>query len=285
MTAIETKFQTLTSYVEGELSDLARNYFYQNSAANSVKYDGSVVTDIDLAIERQLRSHILELFSDDSIYGEEDGLVSGTSGFVWIIDPIDGTDNFVRKIPFFAITAARVGSVEEGSFAVIHNPISRQTFSTQGGQALYENGEIRSSLAHPVGSRLLITVSGSSTSGEWVSPARQNLSRALYQEFGKSGHYHSSLLEYAFVSVGRIDGFLQLMANAWDQVAGLLLVRAGGGSVSVWREGKWELYDGPIISLYGDDIQSRPTVLVTRPEIHQRVVTFVGDPEKWAESH
>jgi len=96
---IEQKFAATIAVIE-QVGQKAWDYFDADSATNEVKADGSVVTDIDKAIEVELMAFIRELFPDDSIVGEEGEGYLGTSDFVWHIDPIDGTDNFPRKIPF-----------------------------------------------------------------------------------------------------------------------------------------------------------------------------------------
>ena len=282
MNKLEQIFYTLTAYIE-ELGDLARDYFDSDTSANEQKGDGSVVTDIDKMIETKLTTFIKEHFPGEAILGEEHGLSEGTNNFVWAIDPIDGTENFVRKIPFFAITVARLGDTSEGSFAVVYNPISRQMFITFSGQAVLENGRICRIPEETIGGRHFITVTGTNSSGDWIKPARQNIQRALYLEFGKSGHYHSSLLEHAYVAAGRIDGLLQIEMSAWDSAAGLCLVRASGGAISVFEGGKWRSHEGSLKELYGANFLARPTLFVSRPDIHDRALTMIGSPQAWAE--
>lgn len=282
MITTQTKFQALTAYVES-LGDIARDYFESDSALNEQKGDGSVVTHVDKLIETKLRAFIEEHFPGEAVLGEEHGLTSGSTEFDWAIDPIDGTDNFVRKIPFFAITIARLGKDVEGSFAIIYNPISRQLFSSFAGNGVTENGRVCLLPAEVISGRHFITVTGTNSSGEWIKPARQHIQRALYLEFGKSGHYHSSLLELAYVAVGRFDGILQIEMSAWDSAAGLTMVRANGGVISVFKDGVWQRHEGSLKGLYGADFLGRPTVFSSRADIHERALTMIADPRTWAE--
>jgi myo-inositol-1(or 4)-monophosphatase len=279
----EEKFQTLTTYIES-LGDIAREYFNSPSSLNEQKGDGSVVTHVDKLIEDKLRAFIEEHFPGEAILGEEHGLAAGSGEFVWVIDPIDGTDNFVRKIPFFAITAARLGSGPDGSCAIIYNPISRQLFSSFAGNEMTENGNPCLMPEEVVGGRHFITVTGTNSSAEWIKPARQHIQRALYLEFGKSGHYHSSLLELAYVAAGRFEGILQLEMNAWDSASGLSMVRANGGAISVLKGGTWQRCEGSLKELYGDDFSARPTVFSSRLDIHDRALALIGNPPKWADA-
>jgi myo-inositol-1(or 4)-monophosphatase len=280
MTPIEEKFQSLTTYL-ASLGDIAREYFDSDSSHNEQKGDGSVVTHVDKLIETKLRTFIEEHFPGEAVLGEEHGLSAGTGECVWVIDPIDGTDNFVRKIPFFAITIARLSTRADESFAIIYNPISRQLFSSFAGEVMTENGRPCTMPETIVGGRHFITVTGSNSSGEWIKPARQHIQRALYLEFGKSGHYHSSLLELAYVAAGRIEGILQIEMSVWDSAAGLTMVRANGGAISVFIDGVWQRHEGSLKDLYGADFLSRPTVFSSRPDIHERTLALIGVPQGW----
>jgi len=281
MTNTRQLFELLQQYIEGELGNLARAAFYAVETDNSQKYDGSVVTEVDTAIERNLKQWIKNYFPSDAMYGEEEGFVSGTSEYVWVIDPIDGTDNFVRKIPFFAITVARLGNQTEGTFSIIYNPVSRQLFSSFEQGAVCENGVVCKPLTDTVGGHNFITVTGANSSAVWIKEARQNIQKGLYLEFGKSGHYHSSLLEHAYVAAGRLDGLLQIEMNAWDSAAGVYLVIAGGGVISVLHEGTWIPHSRPITELYGADFSHKPTIFVSRPHVHERALSFIGQPDRW----
>lgn len=283
MTEIEKKFQDLTIYVES-LGDIAREYFESDSALSEQKGDGSVVTHVDKLIETKLRAFIETHFPGEAILGEEHGLAAGFGEYVWVIDPIDGTDNFVRKIPFFAITVARLSAQVEGSFAIIYNPISRQLFSTFEGSGMLENNIPCSIPKENIGGRHYVTVTGTSGSGGWIRSARQHIQAALYREFGKSGHYHSSLLELAYVAAGRLDGILQIEMNAWDSASGLSMVRANGGAISVLNDGAWQLYEKPLKELYGNDFLARPTVFSSRQDIHEKALALIGDPRQWSDA-
>lgn len=154
---IEEKFKLLIVEVE-KASESARAYFESNDFSNEQKSDGSVVTQIDTEIEAVIRSFIAEHFPDDSIVGEENDDVTGTSSFVWHIDPIDGTDNFLRKIPFCAISIARLGDTAEDSFAIVHNPITNLTFASLMEDGAYENEHVTNMTAEPLGGKFTFSL-------------------------------------------------------------------------------------------------------------------------------
>lgn len=278
MTPIEEKFYELQSEIKAA-SRLARDYFETDSTKNEQKADGTVVTDVDKGIERHLREWIDVNFPDDAIVGEEEEGKEGTSSFVWHIDPIDGTDNFLRKIPFCAVSVARLGDTPEDSFGIVHNPLTGQTFASLMENGAYENERVTNLTAEPLGGKYVITVA---TTGlePWMRPAKFALFGALSQKFGKSISYGSTALELAYVAANRIDGYLTFGLNSYDYGAGLFLVKAAGGAISVFEAGAWRRHTGSIKDLC--DVHHK-TIFASHPDIHDQVLEFVGDPKRWAD--
>lgn len=279
---IETQYKSLITEIE-DAGEAARDYFYAHESQNVAKSDGSLVTEIDTMTEDRLRAHIVTYFPDDTIVGEEGDDTVGTSGFVWYIDPIDGTENFIRKIPFFCITEVRLGPSAEGSFAVVHNPITKQTFASIMEDGVYENTNLCELSAQGIANKTLIHVT-SNKDEEWMKPARYRLQAEFARRYGKSGIFGSALLEYAYVASNRIDGFLNIGLNAWDSAAGLYLVKAAGGAISIYADGKWSRYEGPIKELYGQSRREKIISFVSHPAIHDEILELVGDPRQWAEN-
>ncbi|MCB9816423.1 inositol monophosphatase [Candidatus Nomurabacteria bacterium] len=274
----DEKFASLIETIEAA-GQSARTYF--NDAADfDEKSDGSVVTKIDTDTEVLLRDFVAEYFPYDAIVGEEGDDVSGTSGYVWYIDPIDGTENFVRKIPLFSITATRLGAGPEGSFAIVHNPISGQTFASIMEDGVYENQRLTTFREGKVGGRLAINVL-SSKAEPWILPAKYNLIQALGIKYGKSSSFSAGLLEFAYVAAGRLDGVISLLSSPWDTAAGLYLAKAAGAPISLYIDGRWQRYDGAIRDLY-QDLTARHLILVSTPAVHDELCAFVGDPRAWA---
>lgn len=277
-TSMETqeKFSQLIEQVE-EASKLAREYFDSNDFSNEQKSDGSVVTAVDQNIERVIRTFIDEHFPDDAIVGEEEENKEGTSGYVWHVDPIDGTDNFLRKIPFCAVSIARLGDTPEGTFAIVHNPITNLTFSSIAEGETRENEHLANLTAEPLGGRFTITIGRGRE--DWMKPAAQKIMIACANEFGKSTAYGSTALELAYLSAGRIDGFLTFGLNTYDYAAGLYLVKAAGGAISVHTEAGWQRWEGTIKELC--DVHGK-TIFASHPEVHEKMRDFIGNPRDWS---
>lgn len=279
MTDIETKFHGLQGVIV-EASKLAKDYFDADSTQSEEKADGTFVTQVDQGIERHLRTWIDEHFPDDAIVGEEEEGKDGTSGFVWHIDPIDGTDNFLRKIPFCAVSVARLGDSAEDSFGIVHNPLTNQTFASLMEDGAYENQRITKCTPEPLGGKYVISI-GASRKEKWMLSAKLNLFKSVGLKFGRCFSVGSTALELAYVAAGRIDGFLTYGLNTYDYAAGLYLVKAAGGAISVFENDAWKLWEGSIKDLCDEHGK---IIFVSHPDIHDEVLDFIGDPQAWADA-
>lgn len=278
MTEIEEKFYELQSEIKAA-SRLAREYFETDSTKNEQKDDGSVVTEVDTAIERHLREWIDDNFPNDAVVGEEEEGKDGTSGFVWHIDPIDGTDNFLRKIPFCAVSVARLGDTAEDSFGIVHNPLTGQTFASLMENGAYENERVTNLTAEPLGGKYVITL-GNGSKESWMKPASYKIQEAIGTKFGRCRPYGSTALELAYLAAGRTDAYLTFGLNTYDYGAGLYLVKAAGGAISVFENGEWQRHTGSIKDIC--DVHGK-TIFASHPDIHDEIRDFIGDPKQWAD--
>jgi myo-inositol-1(or 4)-monophosphatase len=212
------QFMALIQTIE-DVSVAARAYFDSDDFSNNQKADGSVVTKVDQEIESAIRNFVRTNFPDDTIIGEEEEDVQGTSSYVWHIDPIDGTDNFLRKIPFCAVSVARLGDTEAGSFAIVHNPITSHTFTAFETEGAKENGHPVSCYPEPLGGRYVVALGRGREL--WMKQAGNAIIAACGNEFGKGAAYGSAALEIAYVAAGRIDAYLTFGLSSYDYAAGL----------------------------------------------------------------
>lgn len=276
------KFNGLIECIEG-CGEAARAYFNDVENNSVQKADGSVVTEIDTKTEEIIRTFVEEHFPEDTIVGEEGEDVVGTSDFLWFIDPIDGTENFVRKIPLFSITAVRLGSTMEDTMAVVHNPITRQTFASFGSEGAYENMNLCNHTSDTIGGRYIINI-GAGTRAPDIKSAQYELYKAITLKFGKSGTFNSALLEFAYVAAGRLDGFLSINHKPWDSAAGLYLAKSAGAAISVHGDNGWKRYDGAIKDLYGKNHKEQNTYFVSHPDIHDEILNFIQNPLGWSDT-
>jgi histidinol-phosphatase len=123
--AVDRQLLDLAVTVAHRAGSLAAERFFEAGFVTRAKEDGTEVTDVDLAVEELIRTELLRRAPDDEIYGEEAGTTAGVSGRRWIIDPIDGTVYFARRIPLFSTLIAYED--EHGpAIGVINRPVARQ---------------------------------------------------------------------------------------------------------------------------------------------------------------
>lgn len=185
------------------------------------------VSEADKNVETFIRQKIAESWPNDGVYGEEHGAVAGESGFDWVIDPIDGTTNFVNGIPAWTVVLA---GVTEGQTAigVIRDPNMDETFVALRGEAATLNGSplrVASGVALRDGT---VAVGYSNRiESRHVVPIVEELI-----EHGAMFHRNASgALSLAYVAAGRLLGYVEEHMNAWDCLAGQLLVAEAGGVV------------------------------------------------------
>lgn len=185
------------------------------------------VSEADRNVELLIRARLAEAWPEDGVYGEEHDPTPGTSGFDWVIDPIDGTTNFVNGIPSWTIVLAGVfaGRTEVG---VIHDPNAGETFAALRGAGAYLNdARMQVAVGTPLSSgTVAVGYSNRVTAGN-VVPVVAGL-------VGQGAMFHrnaSGALSIAYVAAGRLLGYLEEHMNAWDCLAGQLLVEEAGGRV------------------------------------------------------
>ncbi|WP_112322077.1 inositol monophosphatase family protein [Oceanibium sediminis] len=186
------------------------------------------VSEADTTVELAVRQALAQRWPDDAIVGEEHASVAGRSGFTWVIDPIDGTTNFVNAIPAWTVVLAGVldGKTVIG---VIHDPIHGETFTATRGGGAALNGQ-------PIRVADLPLQSGSVGVGYSNRVEAENVLPVLDAVVRSGAMFHrnaSGALSIAYVAAGRLLGYLEEHMNAWDCLAGQLLVEEAGGGVEV----------------------------------------------------
>ena len=185
------------------------------------------VSEADKAVEMFIRERLDTVFPDDGIYGEEHSPKIGTSGFDWVIDPIDGTTNFVNGIPNWTIVLAGVVGATT-HVGVIHDPMLQETFVAVKGEGATLNGE-----AIDV-NKTTELASGTVAVGYSNRVEAINVLPILEGLIASGAMYHrnaSGALSLAYVAAGRLLGYIEEHMNAWDCLAGQLLIAEAGGIV------------------------------------------------------
>jgi myo-inositol-1(or 4)-monophosphatase len=201
-----------------------------DSVKVSEKRPNDYVTEIDLLVEREIINIIRKAHPNHSILGEEGGKLAGNDS-EWIIDPIDGTRNFIHGFPHFAVSIAfsYKGKVEHG---VIYDPVRQELFTASKGKGAQLNDHrIRVSKHAQLEECLLGTGFPYRHSAEHQAAYVKSL-QTLIPMCGDIRRAGAATLDLAYVACGRLDGFWELGLCPWDTSAGTLMIKEAGGIVS-----------------------------------------------------
>ena len=222
----------------------------QRSKPLSIEEKGrnDYVTDIDKAVEKEVIYHLRKAYPEHCIRGEEGGIVEGKeTDSEWIIDPIDGTTNFINGIPHFAISIAYAykGQLQH---AVILDPSKEEEFTASRGKgATLNNRRIRVTDRLGLDGALIST--GIPFSGEAYANIDAYLA-TMKDVAGKTAGIRrmgAASLDLAYVAAGRYDGFWEINLKQWDNAAGILLIKEAGGLVSDFQGGNDMMNSGNIV--------------------------------------
>jgi len=200
-----------------------------------------LVTEVDKGTETLIRKIIQTYFPTHDILGEE-GVEPGAEAsmlaleavkdreYVWIIDPIDGTTNFIHGLPFYSVSIALAhrGEVIVG---VVYDPSRDELFVAEKGKGAYVHGRrIQVSPEDQLESSLVAT--GFPTDREYMLPLALKQIESVAPRVRNIRAGGSAALHLAYVAAGRLTGFWEANLNAWDIAAGMLLVQEAGGTVT-----------------------------------------------------
>ncbi|HSG94201.1 MAG TPA: inositol monophosphatase family protein [Afifellaceae bacterium] len=208
-----------------------------------------LVSEADRAVEQFIRKAIAGRFAEDGIVGEEFGHEAGSSGCVWVIDPIDGTTNFLSSIPAWTVVIA---CVKDGQtiVGVIHDPNSGETYCATRGGGAFLNGRPM----HVASGVTLNT--GSVGTGFSNRVPGDDISRFITALIAKGGVFFrnaSGAQMLAYVAAGRLIGYYEPHMNAWDCIAGLLMIEEAGGRIQSF-DGKTMLAEGGVALAASPDV-------------------------------
>jgi myo-inositol-1(or 4)-monophosphatase len=216
----------------------------------SVKGPSDFVSTADLRAERTLKTELLRARPGYGLLFEEGGATEGTDPHHrWIVDPLDGTTNFLHGIPHFAISIAleRDGEIVAG---LVYEPTRDEMFWAEKGTGAYLNDRrLRVSARRSLGEALIGT--GLPFRGHGDHPIYvATLSRVMAATSGVR-RFGAAALDLAYVAAGRYDGFWEFALSPWDIAAGLLLVREAGGFVSDLSGGQTMMTSGDVLAANG----------------------------------
>ncbi|OZB59739.1 MAG: inositol monophosphatase [Lysobacterales bacterium 14-68-21] len=184
------------------------------------------VSEVDRLAEAEIIKELRRAYPDHAILGEESGAI-GKGPLQWVIDPLDGTHNYLRGIPHFCVS---IGLLEKGvpTYAVVFDPLRDELYTASKGDGAYLNDRrIRVSKRDNLGGAMIATgfpYRQRAHLGPQLDMTRAILGQA--EDIRRSG---SAALDLAYTAAGRYDGYFEIGLKPWDMAAGVLLVREAGG--------------------------------------------------------
>ena len=235
------------------------------------KAKNDFVSEIDRDAEDAIIDTILRAYPDHGIVGEEGGAANEDAEYVWIIDPLDGTTNFLAGIPHFCVSiAVRRGNVLE--HGVIVDPVRNEEFCATRGDGARLNGR---RMRVSGDSRLENAIISTGIPYRMVSSHLDSyieMHRALQGSCRSIRRMGSAALDLAYVAAGRTDAFVQVGLQPWDMAAGAVVVREAGGFVS-------DAAGGDRFMEHGHLIAANPRIF---KDLLRLVRTSVGTPDDTA---
>ena len=214
-----------------------------------------MVSDADRDAEALVVDLLRSERPDDGLLGEEDASREGNSGRRWVVDPLDGTTNYLYGFPAWAVSVA-VEDAEGGIAGVVYDPVRGDLFAAERGRGLWVNGE-PGRVREPVALDQALVATGFSYERERRAQQSQVLAAVLPQvrDVRRAG---AAALDLAMVAAGRLDGYYERGLRPWDWAAGRLGVVEAGGTV---------------VELAGDPVG---LVAASNPDLAEALVGLVG---------
>jgi myo-inositol-1(or 4)-monophosphatase len=211
----------LLQHIHGE-----RQLSYKEGRAN-------IVTDVDVLVEKKIIALLQTEYPGYNILSEESTAINNDSEYTWVIDPLDGTNNYVHGIPFYSVSIALTSS-DEILLGLVYDPWMQELFTAEAGTGARLNGQ-------PVTVSERISVEGSFIGCDMGYDAEAG---ARILETVKSSWPQmcgirimgSAVLGLAYVACGRLDLYVHPYLYPWDVASGILLIREAGGEVTDWEE-------------------------------------------------
>jgi myo-inositol-1(or 4)-monophosphatase len=211
------------------------------------KKENDFVSIADQAAEQAIIEVISKAHPEHAILGEESGLIGNKeSEYIWIIDPLDGTTNFLHGIPHYCVSIA-LEVKGEIQHALIHDPIRDETFYASKGHGAYLN-ESRLRVDIKINLKDALIATGFPFRKREVFNRYMLQFKSIFKSVSDIRRAGSAALDLAYVAAGRVDGFWEMGLEKWDMAAGALIVQEAGGDCMDFKLQKDYLNKGNIIA-------------------------------------
>ncbi|MGG3466519.1 inositol monophosphatase family protein [Neobacillus pocheonensis] len=250
-----------------EAGDRIRSSFNETLNIQTKTNPNDLVTNMDKEIEQFFIAKIKEVYPGDKIMGEEGfgDKLTNLEGTVWIIDPIDGTMNFIHQQRNFAIS---LGVYENGvgKIGIIYDVVHDELYHAFNGKGAYLNEKPIPRLEETTVQESIIALNAT-----WVMENRRidhNLMIPLVRAARGTRSYGTAALEMVFVATGRVDAYLSMRLSPWDYAAGVVIIEELGGNVTNLRGEKL-------------DFLTQDSLFAAKPGLHQTILKEYLKDGKW----
>lgn len=255
---INTIFQTANSAIDKATHVVMEAY----NLPKITEYKGktNLVTKTDRQSEEIIISEIQKAFPKHGIIAEESERINADSDYQWIIDPLDGTTNFVHSYPAFAISIGILHNNEPICGIIKELPVTKTYSALKGKGAFCDGKQICVSDVDSIGDSLLATGFGYEHGEMWLA------NMELFKRFTDITHgvrrLGAAAVDFCHVASGKVDGFWEFDLQPWDSAAGILIVQEAGGAITKM--------DGSEYSI------NHPQILATNGKIHDQILKITS---------
>ncbi len=264
-----TKLREVMLSAVNAAGNLLKKHFNEKQ---KVKYKQNVepVTAMDKKAEALIVKIIKKNFPEHDIIAEENKYKKTNSEYCWIIDPIDGTRNYVRNTPFFAASIA-LAKNNEVVMGAVYNPITNELFFAEKGKGAFLNSKkIHVGDARNIKRAIIVSGHGAYTKKQIEKSIK--IIVPLKKAWAKIRNYGSIALELCYVASGKVDGVVAIIGRAWDVSAASLIVEEAGGKYSDLKGRKFDLTIPGYLSSNDDE---RPGCIAANKFLHKKLFLYL----------
>ncbi len=233
-----------------EAGKIILDYYLKNVDAISKKNTYNLVTKADIDAENKIISIIKDKFPKHSILTEESGEERNKSNYLWIIDPLDGTNNFYHKFPMFCVSIAlyKKGKPQIG---VVFDPIKKELFVAEKNRGAFLNDkQIKVSNANDL-NKSLLALGFYYERGSLMRKSLVQMKKFFYENVHGIRRTGSAALDLCYTACGRFDGYWELKLSPWDYAAGSLILTEAGGRITDTQGKRYNLLMGNVAASNG----------------------------------
>ena len=212
--------------------EIQLSYFGNIDELETKSNDIDLVTIADKESEKYIIDSIIKKYPSHSILSEESIEISNNDNYTWVIDPLDGTTNFVHNLPIFSVSIA-LKKNNKTIIGVVYNPAANKCFYAEKNKGAFLNNDVITTRSNTQLSKSLIV-----TGFPYIHDKRYDLSFKIFKEFYDNTRgvrrLGAASLDLCFVAMGRFDGFYEYELKAWDICAGALIASEANAILSDW---------------------------------------------------